>query len=128
LISRFDHEKDSPTLIMKSGLSWILAELEKKDSDFPYYLYIFLNIHFQKTIPAPRKTHPQRKHPFLMVRDLVKRGQEIGEFEKGDPSEYAMIIFALLRGITYVRVTTPQEYHAPSVDILLNLFLRKERS
>lgn len=128
LVSHLDREKDSPTLIIRAGLSWVLSELVKPDSDFPYYLYIFLNIHFQKTIPAPRKANAQRKHPFLIVRDLVKRGQEIGEFEKGDPNEYAMILFALLRGITYARVTTPQEFHAPSVDVILNLFLRKERS
>jgi len=126
--SNLDREKDSPTVLLKAGISWILDQLVKQDSDFPYYLYIFLNIHFQKTIPAPRKANTQRKHPFLMVRDLVKRGQEIGEFEKGDPSEYAMSLFALLRGMTYVRVTTPQEFHAPSVDIVVNLFLRKERS
>ncbi|MCX5775480.1 MAG: TetR/AcrR family transcriptional regulator [Firmicutes bacterium] len=125
---RFDQEKDSPTFIMKMSISWILSELEKQDSDFPYYLYIFLNIHFQKTIPTPRKMKSDRKHPFFVVRDLVKRGQDMGEFEKGNPNEYAMSLFALLRGITYVRVTTPEDYHAPSVDIIMNLFLRKERS
>lgn len=125
----FSDQGASPSKLLRSILEHVLAELDKPKSDVPFYIYIFLNIHFQKTVPPPPlKSKNKAKSPFQKLADLIKRGQESGEFADGNPAEYAMSLFALLRGLTYVRVTLPENYHSPSIEILMNLFTRKEPS
>ncbi len=122
-----ENKEASPTEIMKTGLRLILDKLATPNSDFPYYFYMFLNIHFQKTLPEPRPKKRLGSNPFVMVSSLIQRGMDVGEFEKGDPKEYAVCLFSLLRGLTYIRIISPREYRLPSVDTFMNLFLRKER-
>lgn len=117
----------SPTDIMKVGLANILKKLATPESDFPYYFYIFLNIHFQKTLPEPKPKKRMGANPFVMVSTLIKRGMDLGEFEPGDPKEYSVCLFSLLRGLTYIRIISPDDYRLPNIDTILNLFLRKER-
>ncbi len=123
----FEGKNASPTEIMKAGLTLILDKLATPNSDFPYYLYMFLNIHFQKTLPEPKPKKRMGSNPFVTVSSLIQRGMDTGEFEKGDPKDYAVCLFSLLRGLTYIRIISPNEYRLPDVNTFMNLFLRKER-
>lgn len=121
-----ENREGSPTAIMRSGIDNILKKLATPNSDFPYYFYMFLNIHFQKTLPEPKSKRKLTSNPFVMVSTLIQRGMDLGEFQVGDAKEYAVCLFSLLRGLTYIRIISPREYRLPSVDTFMNLFLRKE--
>ncbi len=123
----FENQSGSPKEMMKTGLSNVLSKLATPDSDFPYYFYMFLNIHFQKTLPEPKPRKKMPANPFILVSTLIKRGMDLGEFEPGDPKEFAVSLFSLLRGLTYIRIISPNDYRLPSADTIMNLFLRKER-
>lgn len=124
----FENLTDSPTGLMKTGISNVLEKLAAPDSDFPYYFYMFLNIHFQRTLPEPKPKKKMPPNPFILVSSLIKRGMDLGEFAPGDPKEFAVCLFSLLRGLTYIRIISPNDYRLPSADTIMNLFLRKERS
>lgn len=117
---------DDPTTALRSIITHIYDELNTPNSDFAYYFYLFLNMRFQKTAPQPRFRVPQKElRPFHIITGLIKAGQEKGVFEYGDPRDMAVIFFATLRGITYVRLHESSDYNMPSIDVFMNLFMRK---
>lgn len=109
-----------------------IFDLMKQDGDGPYYMSLFFNLRFQKTLPPPpkRKDDGQKhKDPFTALCQLIEEGQSRGEFEPGPSQEFAIIYFSMVKGLVDHRLNmSPNRFKAPSVDTVMNLFLRKDRS
>lgn len=53
--------------------------------------------------------------------DLIRRGQAAGEFGRGDPAQLTTCYFAMLGGLTSIRVALGAEFTAPDADVVLTL-------
>ncbi|WP_063035987.1 TetR/AcrR family transcriptional regulator [Nocardia grenadensis] len=62
--------------------------------------------------------HRSMQHAF---EDLVRRGQAAGEFGHGDPAQLTTCYFAMLGGLTSIRVGLGAEFTAPDIDVVLKL-------
>lgn len=115
-----------PQATLRSIIAHILEELVRPGSDFAYHFYLFLNMRFQKTVPLPRFRIPQKdQRPFWLIIHLIKAGQALGQFAPVEPREMAVTFFATMRGLTYVKLNEGDAFAPPSVDALMNIFLRK---
>jgi len=121
-----DEQLDDPRTTIKQIITHIYDELERVDSDFGYYFYLFLNMRFQKTAPAPRFRVPQKEQrPFGIIARLIEAGQQKNVFGPGDPRDIAVIFFATMRGLTYAMLNSETKFVLPSIDSLMNLFIGK---
>ncbi|PBC51474.1 TetR/AcrR family transcriptional regulator [Rhodococcus sp. ACPA1] len=55
------------------------------------------------------------------VEDLIRRGQTVGEFGDGEPAQLTTCYFAMLGGLTSLRVGLGAEFTDPDVDVVLRL-------
>ncbi|NCA97453.1 MAG: TetR/AcrR family transcriptional regulator [Bacteroidia bacterium] len=99
-----------------------------QEGESPYFLYMFINMHLQKTIPEPPnlKLRGPKRPFFHFFTDLVARGQKEGDITGGDPKEIAIIYFSIIKGLCYTRLNMKEKVPTkPSIDIIMNLFIRK---
>ncbi|MFA6780841.1 MAG: TetR/AcrR family transcriptional regulator [Bacilli bacterium] len=99
-----------------------------RDDDSPYFLYMFVNMHLQKTLPlSPKSDNKGPKKPFFyFLIDLIARGQKEGDVSGGDPKEFAIIYYSIIKGLCYTRLNMNKKSPAKvSPDIIMNLFTRK---
>ena len=62
---------------------------------------------------------------FKALSDLVRRGQELGEFRSGDPFEMAVLFFSAIQGITIVRAAF-HPIKLPNKSLLKNLLCEEK--
>jgi AcrR family transcriptional regulator len=116
----------NPLTTLKQIVTHIYDELEREDSDFGYYFYLFLNMRFQKTAPAPRFKVPQKEQrPFGIIVRLIEAGQRLGVFGGGDARDIAVLFFASMRGLTYAKLNSESKFALPSINSLMNIFIGK---
>jgi len=98
------------------------------EDESPYFLYMFVNMHLQKTLPEPPvgKARGPKKTFFHFFIDLIARGQKEGDVSGGDPKEFAIIYYSIIKGLCYTRLSMSKKpVTKPSPDIIMNLFTRK---
>ena len=62
---------------------------------------------------------------FRATADLIKRGQEQGQFRPGDPYEMALFFFSVIQGLADMKVVLREDFVMPSQRIL-TAFLYRE--
>jgi len=130
---RLPHFDDVSSLSTREKLEQItkhIFDVMSQDGDGPYYMSLFFNLRFQKTLPPPpnkKKQDGSRKDPFTALCHLIEEGQASGEFESGAPVDYALIYFSMIKGLVDHRLNiAPNRFKTPNIDVLMNLFLRKD--
>ena len=118
-----------PKFVIRDIINYHLTRLES-DDDTAYIVFFFLTYNFQKKIPEPLNgKKPKKERLFYRMIETIEKGQEEGIFEEGDPREYAIVFFSCLRGLAYNRIYLgAKEFKAPSQEILMNIFIRKENT
>lgn len=98
------------------------------EDESPYFLYMFVNMHLQKTIPdhPDSKIRPPRETFFAFFVGLIARGQKEGDVSGGDPREFAVIYYSIIKGLCYTRINSSSKpITKASPDVIMNLFIRK---
>lgn len=94
----------------------------------PYYLYMFINLHLQTTLPTLNTKEKKAKKPgfFHLFIELVSKGQKEGDVAPGEPKQFAIIYFSIIKGLCFTRLNSNKKnLTIPNVDIVMNLFTRK---
>ncbi|MFA5421383.1 MAG: TetR/AcrR family transcriptional regulator [Bacilli bacterium] len=105
----------------------MLDEIYQEDKGL-YFLYMFVNMHLQRTLPLPpkEKSAGAKKPFFHFFVDLIARGQKEGDVPGGDPREFAIIYYSIIKGLCYTRINMIKKtVTKPSPDIIMNLFTKK---
>jgi len=63
---------------------------------------------------------------FQSLSDLIKRGQELGEFRSGDSFEMAILFFSVIQGLTIFRTALQPVFKVPAKSLMTS-FLYEER-
>ena len=89
-----------------------------------YYLYLFLNIHFQKTLNL--KKPKDSETIFGALYRYIEEGQKEGTIIECDPKELIMAFASMLSGLAYTSIKNQdKKIMLPSDKTILNLFLAK---
>lgn len=122
-----DFNKVAAITAIRAIVSRMLDEIYREDES-PYFLYMFVNMHLQRTLPLPPKSKiPGPNKPFFhFFVDLIARGQKEGDVSGGDPKEFAIIYYSIIKGLCYTRLSMINKSPTKvSPDIIMNLFTRK---
>ena len=69
------------------------------------------------------RLHDAHRSMWRACEGLIRRGQAAGQFGHGDPAQLTTCYFAMLGGLTSIRVALGAEFTAPDVDVVLKLLI-----
>ncbi len=101
-----------------------IIHLLKHDEDHCYYMYLYLNLSYQKSLPRPTP----RKNKFFpqLLEEVIQKGQSEGTFIQENSHQMMLTFLALLRGMFYDRLQSRVEtYLCPSPYLILRLLLKE---
>ena len=104
-------------------LEVILKKIKAVDDSNALVIYLFLNIHFQKNLFVKGKD--ERTPMFNQTLDIIKRGQEEGDFNDHAPEELAISVFSLIKGLSYTRIHIGyKRFRCPNSDIVMRMLYK----
>jgi AcrR family transcriptional regulator len=110
-----------PLEIIRKFTARYLAGLTADDGAAEFMIVINQGV----TADAPSASIPRlldaRRLMWRTFEDLIRRGQAGGELGRGDPAQLTTCYFAMLGGLTSIRVGLGSEFTAPDVDVVLEL-------
>ena len=71
------------------------------------------------------KINKQDGEMLNVTSNLIKRGQEIGEFRSGNPYELAVFFYSTIQGLATMKVTLKDSFIMPSPSIITALLLKE---
>lgn len=101
-----------------------MIHLLKHDEDHCYYMHLYLNLAYQKTLPRP--THCKDKFFPQLLEEVIQKGQAEGSFIEENSHQMMLTFLALLRGMFYDRLqSTIETYVCPSPYLMLRLLCKE---
>jgi len=98
--------------------------LKNRNTDVACMLYLILNLFLQKQyIPKPKEICKiKHKRLYDEVYTLIEKGQEEGDFLKGNPHEYTIAILSMIKGLAFNRLyLDTKHFVCPSSSIMMNI-------
>ncbi|MFV9454463.1 TetR/AcrR family transcriptional regulator [Rhodococcus sp. NM-2] len=113
-----------PAEIIRGFTAHYLSDLTADDGAAEFMVVI--NQAVTAGVPAGETTRILDAHRSMWCafEDLIRRGQTGGDFGDGEPAQLTTCYFALLGGLTSLRVGVGAEFTAPDVDVVLRLLTR----
>ena len=111
----------SPAEMIRGFTAHYLSDLTADDGAAEFMVVI--NQAVTAGVPAAETARVLDAHRSMWraFEDLIRRGQTVGEFGSGDPAQITTCYFAMLGGLTSIRVRLGAEFTAPDVDVVLRL-------
>lgn len=104
-------------------LDAVLKKIKAVDDRNALIIYLFLNIHFQKSLFVKGKD--ERTPMFNQTLELIKRGQLEGDFNNHPPEELAISVFSLIKGLSYTRIHIGyKRFRCPNSDIIMRMLYK----
>ncbi len=104
-------------------LEIMLKKIKAVDDKNSWNIYLFLNVHLQKNLFLKNKN--DKTQSFLKVLELVKRGQDEGDFNLNPPEEIAISVLSTIKGLAYTRVHIGyKRFHCPNSDIIMRMLYK----
>ena len=127
LIDSVDYSK-KPSECLHELLKKLFDSLKIKKPDMAAIIFLVLNLHLQDEV-VPQPINPDVEHRIWhVVLNLVKKGQQSGEFYDGNPEEFTIAIVTMLQGLATKAMNMDKEvFITPDPKIVMNMLLRKEQ-
>lgn len=104
-------------------LEAVLKKIKAVDDRNALIIYLFLNIHFQKNLFVKGKD--ERTPMFNQTLELIKKGQQEGDFNNHPPEELAISVFSLIKGLSYTRIHIGyKRFRCPNSDIIMRMLYK----
>ncbi|WP_061298994.1 TetR/AcrR family transcriptional regulator [Herbidospora cretacea] len=110
-----------PLRLVREFTAGFLADLAADDGAAEFFVVV--DQAFGTDTPRGTTARLLRPHRALWhaFAEVVRRGQDAGEFAPGDPGELTVCYFATLSGLTTMRLALRGETALPSVDVVLRV-------
>ena len=100
-----------------------LKRIKMVDDRNPWIIYLFLNIHLQKNLF--NKKVCERTPALQYIEDLIKRGQEEGDFNSHNPVELAISVLFTFKGLAFTRIHIGyKRFLSPSSDVIMRMLYK----
>ena len=104
-------------------LNTVLKRIGEVDDKNSWNIYLFLNIHLQKTLFVKNKNEKTKE--FIKFLELVKRGQEEGDFNSNNAEEITVSVLSTIKGLAYTRIHIGyKRFHCPNSDIIMRMLYK----
>ncbi|MEV3959675.1 TetR/AcrR family transcriptional regulator [Nocardia sp. NPDC050193] len=111
----------SPVEMIQEFTVRYLAGLTADDGAAEFMIVINQGVTAGTPVASNARLHDAHRSMWRAFEDLLRRGQVAGEFGHGDPAQLTTCYFAMLGGLTAIRITLGAEFTAPDADVVLKL-------
>ena len=109
--------------VIHDHLEAVLKKIKMVDERNALIIYLYLNIHLQKNLFV--KKMDERMPMFNKTLELIKRGQEEGDFNNHAPEELAISVLSLVKGLAYTRIHIGyKRFRCPNSDIAMRMLYK----
>lgn len=110
-----------PVEVIRKFTVGYLAGLAADDGAAEFMIVINQGVTAGTPAASNARLHDAHRSMWRAFEDLIRRGQAAGAFGHGDPAQLTTCYFAMLGGLTSLRVGLGAEFTAPDVDVVLKL-------
>lgn len=108
--------------VIHDVLAAALKKIKSVDDKNSWIIYLYLNIHLQKNLFVKGN---ERTASFNQFIDLIKRGQEEGDFNSHIPEELAISMLSTVKGLAYTRIHIGyKRFRCPNSDIIMRMLYK----
>ncbi|MEV6279133.1 TetR/AcrR family transcriptional regulator [Nocardia sp. NPDC051832] len=111
----------SPAEIIQQFTARYLSGLTADDGAAEFMIVVNQGVTAGIPAASTARLHDAHRVMWRAFEDLIRRGRAAGEFGHGDPAQLTTCYFAMLGGLTSIRVALGAEFAAPDVDVVLKL-------
>ncbi|NNH71407.1 TetR/AcrR family transcriptional regulator [Nocardia uniformis] len=111
----------SPIEVLRGFTAHYLSDLTADDGAAEFVVVINQGVTAGISAGATAPVLDAHRTMWRAFEEVIRRGQAIGEFGDGDPTQLTTCYFAMLSGLTSIRVGLGTEFTAPDVDVVLGL-------
>lgn len=127
LFSSVDMKKNSLELL-DDVINIFIDILTNEKESLSCIIYMLLNIYYERDyIPKPQIDLSSRINLFSLINNIVKKGIEEKKFIECNEKELTISFLSMMKGFAFNRIVVGKEkFICPNIEIIKNLFLRKE--
>ena len=108
--------------VVHDVLEAVLKKIKSVDDKNSWIIYLYLNIHLQKNLFVKGN---ERMPMFNQLLELIKRGQDEGDFNSHLPEELAISILSTIKGLAYTRIHIGYKRNrCPNSDIIMRMLYK----
>ncbi|MEV0251899.1 TetR/AcrR family transcriptional regulator [Nocardia sp. NPDC050712] len=111
----------SPVETIQKFTARYLSGLTADDGAAEFMIVVNQSVTAGVPAASTARLHDAHRVMWRAFEDLIRRGRAAGEFGHGDPAQLTICYFAMLGGLTSIRVALGAEFAAPDVDVVLKL-------
>ncbi|MGX1810935.1 TetR/AcrR family transcriptional regulator [Nocardia sp. NPDC055321] len=111
----------SPVETIRKFTARYLSGLTADDRAAEFMIVVNQGVAAGSPAASIARLHDAHRAMWRAFENLIRRGRADGEFGHGDPAQLTTCYFAMLGGLTSIRVTLGAEFTAPDVDVVLTL-------
>jgi len=124
-VSDLFKQDDSPKKLIKQFINIVYKDMVEGDELANLLILMIQSIFSGITHHMENEINKQDAEMLKATSNLIKRGQEIGEFRSGNPYELAVFFYSTIQGLATMKVTLKDSFTMPSPSII-TAFLLKE--
>lgn len=124
LVERFQSEESPVELIQQFTLE-ILNDLDKDDEYAQFHMLMNQSLTMENPSPQIQNLNKISEELIQQTTRLIEKGQKLGQFREGNPSELAFFYFASIQGMTMFKLLKSEQFATPNIKIV-TAFLMKD--
>lgn len=124
-VSDLFKQDDSPKKLIKEFVNVVYKDMVDGDELANLLILMTQSIFSGSTYQIENEIKKQDTEMLNATSNLIKRGQEIGEFRSGNPYELAVFFYSTIQGLATMKVMLKDSFIMPSPSII-TAFLLKE--
>jgi TetR/AcrR family acrAB operon transcriptional repressor len=124
-VSDLFKQDDSPKKLIKQFINIVYKDMVEGDELANLLILMTQSIFSGATHHVENEINKQDAEMLNATSNLIKRGQEIGEFRSGNPYELAVFFYSTIQGLATMKVMLKDSFIMPSPSII-TAFLLKE--
>ncbi|WP_277679606.1 TetR/AcrR family transcriptional regulator [Gracilibacillus dipsosauri] len=124
LVERFQSEESPVELIQQFTLE-ILNDLDKDDEYAQFHMLMNQSLTMENQSLQLQNLNKISEELIQQTTRLIEKGQKLGQFREGSPSELALFYFASIQGMTMFKLLKNEQFVTPNIKIV-TAFLMKD--
>ena len=108
--------------VVHDMIDFLLKLLKSPSDENAMKVYLFLNIHLQKSMKFIRKNEEGHTLVFAKVQELIEKGQKEGDFNSYSSTELTICVLSTLKGIAFNRLHIGyKRFVCPKSEIIMKM-------
>lgn len=114
---------ESPVQAFIDMTTSLLIDIQSSEDLSCYFLLICRSVLEEEALPQMAEFRKTDLILYDKAAELIKKGQQLGEFKPGDPYKLALLYFSVIQGMANMKLFMGEKYIAPEIQDVMAFLL-----